>query len=55
MREPLHPAAPESDKSPHERFKELGKRLMAVTKLELDEQERDWQQERDDKPRRKSR
>jgi len=46
MREPLHPAAPESDKSPHERFKELGKRLMAVPKAELDAEEAKWQSNR---------
>lgn len=47
MREPLHPAAPESDKTPHEKFIELGKRLMAVPKPELDAEESRWKVERE--------
>ena len=33
---------PDDSKSPHERFKELGERLMSVPKPEIDEQERKW-------------
>lgn len=50
MRETMHRPEPDSDKSPHERFEELGKRLMAVPKPELDREEEKWQQ-RSDKPR----
>jgi hypothetical protein len=46
MREPLHRPEVDENKSPHERFKELGKRLMAVPKPELDEQEQKWQRKR---------
>jgi hypothetical protein len=33
-------------RTPHERFTELGKRLMSVSKPELDEQEKTWQSAR---------
>jgi hypothetical protein len=31
------------DKTPHERFEELGKKLMAVPKSEVDKHEAKWQ------------
>jgi hypothetical protein len=44
--------APPSDKTPMERFNELGKKLMAVPKTEVDRMEKKWHQQ---KPRRTKR
>jgi hypothetical protein len=46
MREPMHRPEVDENKSPHERFNELGKRLMAVPKPELDAEEEKWQRGR---------
>jgi hypothetical protein len=34
------------DKSPHERFAELGKKIMAVPKAQIDARETKWQKAR---------
>jgi hypothetical protein len=34
------------DKSPHERFIDLGKKLMAVPKTDVDAREKAWQRKR---------
>jgi hypothetical protein len=43
MREHEERPPEDSNKSPHERFVDLGKRLMAVPKPELDKEEKKWQ------------
>jgi hypothetical protein len=37
------PTPPLGGKTPHDRFLELGKKLMAVTRTEVVEQEKKWQ------------
>lgn len=43
------------DKSPYERFTELGKKLMAVPKSAVDARETEWQKRKGTKPAKKKR